>query len=53
MDALHAQTGFNQAESKFLLVFKMKNENISNSIQDEMLYTQDATARTLRDAEDF
>jgi hypothetical protein len=33
-----------------VLVFKMKNEMVPNYMQDEMLFTRDATARTLRNA---
>jgi hypothetical protein len=36
-----------------LLVFKMKNGMVPNYLQDEMLFTRDATARTLRNADDF
>jgi hypothetical protein len=31
----------------------MKNEMVPNYMQDEMLFTRDATARTLRNADDF
>jgi hypothetical protein len=36
-----------------VLVFKMKNGMVPNYMQDEMLFTRDATARTLRNADDF
>jgi hypothetical protein len=36
-----------------VLVFKMKNEMVPNYMQYEILFTRDATARTLRNADDF